>query len=84
MGRKPRVSRTAEEEGKGQVVALVSYFIHESAEGLAFMKSGDFSNPQGYNAAYDAAILRETEIRKNLHTSGGFAGALLVVAPRKH
>jgi RHS repeat-associated protein len=81
----PADVKSAEEQGVGGVVAPVSLFIHESAEALSFRSSGDFSFPEGYFAAHDAAIVRETEIRNELHIGGGFAGSALVPRnPKKH
>lgn len=61
----------AQQSGVGQRVRLVSMFIHESAENLAFAQQGGRFD---YPAAHSAAIRREATIRRDLKITGGFAG----------
>ena len=64
---------------ESKVVAPFSYFIHESAENLAFRAQGNFD----YDAAHGAAIKREGQIRNDLKIGGGWAGAEVGISKPK-
>ena len=56
-----------------QVVQPAGLFIHESAENLAFARSGN----RDYDPAHAHALVREATIRRDLGFTGGFAGGRL-------
>jgi hypothetical protein len=66
----------AEAAGLHQTVRLVSLFIHESEENLAFrMQLNGVPGTFDYPSAHLFAIDMESIIRRELKIAGGFAGA---------
>jgi len=76
----PAVAGDATSAGVGKVVDPVRYFMHESAENLAFRAQGNWV----YSQAHGAAIQREIQIQKDLHLGGGFAGGAINSQIPKH
>jgi RHS repeat-associated protein len=67
----------AQRAGVGQRVLPVSFFIHESAENLAFQGQRGEPGPYNYGAAHSSAMRREAIIKQELRIPGGFAGGQL-------
>jgi RHS repeat-associated protein len=66
--------------GRGQVIAPVRLFIHESAENLAFANQARAGTPldaNAYGEAHRYAMRREGAVRRALQLPGGFAGAAI-------
>ncbi len=63
--------------GRGQRIAPVRFFIHESAENQEFAKQARAGGPLNYGQAHRYAMRREGAVRRALQLPGGFAGAEL-------
>lgn len=59
--------------GLNQIVLPVSYFIHEAAEDLNYLRQGNFE----WAPAHLGAFRREVQIRNDLHIEGGFGGGVV-------
>lgn len=60
--------------GRRQRIDPVRFFIHESAEKLAFAEQARSGRPLNYNEAHQYAMRREGVVRRALQLTGGFAG----------